>query len=265
MSHDLFDGSERDAATYERLLRRPAAERTYAIHFTPRSGSSWATDVLTSTGALSNPGECFNPAFVPTIARKYHASTLEQYVAMLRRRRNTGGVYGHEITWEHVKRVFGTAQAYMDHFRDSAFLWLRRRDIVAQAVSLSKKKQTRIGHAAHATSDAIALAESAFVYDEAEIARFLGHVVEGEVATERMWRDFAIAPVRLYYEDMTAAGAQALVDAVASTIGIDAPALPESFSSGHVKLGTGMNDDFADRFRRARPVAALLESRPPLP
>lgn len=259
-----FDDSDWDAETYGRSLFRPVAGTSYAIHFTARSGSSWVADVLKSTGVLGAPGECFNPAFVRTNARAYNTSNLDQYIAMLRRRRNVGGVYGHKVAWNHIKLVFGTPVLYMGHFHDSAFLWLRRRDIVAQAVSLSKLKQTRVGHTAQASADAIATADRSFAYNEAEIVLFLRQTLKEEIAMERVWRDFGVTPVRLYHEDIIRDGAQALVDRVASAVGVERPVLPESFLSGQAKLGTVKNEDFAERFRASGAVEAILEDRPPL-
>lgn len=131
-------------------------------------------------------------------------------------------------------------------------------------MSLSKLKQTRVGHTAQASADAISSADKSFAYDEAEIGRFLRSTLQGEIAMEHFWRDFDVTPVRLYYEDMMKAGAQALVDQVASAVGAERPVLPDSFLSGQAKLGTVKNEDFAERFRRTGSVERMLERRPPL-
>lgn len=245
---DLFDPDARDRMAYRRDMRRPAADTRYVIHFTPRSGSSWLADILTATGRLSQPGECFNPSFVPAIAQKMNAANMRQYVEMLLRWRNTHGVFGCQLTFYHMKVSFGGPAKFMRFFQEDPCLWLIREDIVLQAVSLAKKQQTRIGHTAHAGTEALEKAEAGFTYDAEQIGRFVRHVFEAEQGTEAVFARYGQTPLRLSYERMTAMGAEAAVNVVAHHVGAP-PVRGAALETGHGKLGTDRNAEYADRFR----------------
>lgn len=78
--------------------------------FTPQSGSSRLTDLARASGALGNPGEEFNPGFVPEMAGKRAARDLRDYVTVLERAKSENGVFGVEATYLHIKSVFGSSQ-----------------------------------------------------------------------------------------------------------------------------------------------------------
>ena len=152
-----------DEARFRRQLERPAAATRYCILFTPRTGSSWLTDIARQTGRLGHPGEHFNPTFLPRMAQSFDARTRDDLVEALLRRRNVGGVFGMEITYFQLKTVFRSERAFLRAFGDARFFWLIREDIVLQAISLMKKQQTRIGHNTQAPAAARAEAESRVV------------------------------------------------------------------------------------------------------
>jgi len=84
----------------------------------------------------------------------------------------------------------------------SGFDWfyLTRGNIVAQAISLYLAHETGIYHrykgdVEHPGAEAVA-------YDEVEITRLIGMVVDQENAFERLFRARGVEPVRLRYEDM---------------------------------------------------------------
>lgn len=245
----LFDPAQQDIARYERAIARrsPAAIR-YVIWFTARSGSSWLTDIADKTGRLSRPGECFNPDFIPQMARKMNAGTMDQFIEMLLRRRNAEGVFGCEITWHQLMRSFGSPEPFMRHFRADPCFWLIREDIVLQAVSLARKQQTKIGHSIQADGHALEATEESFVYDVRQIRRFLGHLTRAEEETEAVFARYGLTPLRLSYERITAMGAETMVNVIAHHIGV--PPIPvQPIETGHRKIGTDRNAEFAARFR----------------
>ena len=69
MKSEFFSDIVFDQERHERIKKRAPAQTNYVIYFTPRSGSSWLTDVLQQTGQLGAAPEAFNPNFVPAIAR----------------------------------------------------------------------------------------------------------------------------------------------------------------------------------------------------
>jgi LPS sulfotransferase NodH len=250
---DLFFPQEQDLRKFERTReRKTPAQLRYVIWFTPRSGSSWLTDIARATDRLGNPGECFNPGFVPQMARKMHAADMDQYIQMLLRRRQTRGVFGCELTFYHLQRCFESTEAFMRYFDGAPAVWLLREDIVQQAVSLVKMQQTRIAHSVEADADARAAAERDFVYDAGQIEHFLDHVLRAEAGCEALFKAYGHAPLRLSYERNMAMGGHAVLNAIAHHIGLR-PIPPQDIATGHVKLGTDRNAEFADRFRSENP------------
>jgi LPS sulfotransferase NodH len=249
-----------------RLLAKPAADLSYVIHFTPRSGSSWLSGILAATGRLSAANEAFNPNFVPRIAHALQATDMDLYIRLLRRRFNTHGVYGVEVTAHQINRVFGRYARFHDHFGTATPFWLIRQDIVAQAVSLAKMVHTEISHA-RTPEEAVraAGADATFAYDAAAIGKWLHHIRVAETASERWFARYGLSPLRMSYEQITALAPLRMVNVVARHIGVPDIA-PMDFAGQHSKLGTDQNTAFAERFRQeeSRFLARLDRERAPM-
>ena len=89
---DPFAGIAADPAAWAEALARPEAPHRFAIHFTPRSGSTRLTAILARTGRLGHANEIFNPRFMATIARSWKVADLETYIALALRRQAVRGV-----------------------------------------------------------------------------------------------------------------------------------------------------------------------------
>lgn len=120
--------------------------RSYVIASTPRSGSTLLCDLLLATGRLGVPTEYFNnkDAVKATAERLGlpHPPPIDGYLREVRRRRTSAnGVFG-------TKLHFHQAAERLPHpvFRrflaESRFVWLRRRDLLAQSISLALAWQT---------------------------------------------------------------------------------------------------------------------------
>ncbi len=222
--------------------------KRYVIYFTARSGSSWLTDIVTRTGRLGAPDECFNPNFLTEMARAMQAGSLAQYIDTLQRRRAPGGIFGCEITFYQMKVVFGGPEAFLAAFGRAKPIWLIREDIVQQAVSLYKMETTQVAHRASSDAAARAAAEAQFTYDRAQIRHWLEHLLTKERRTEAMFAAHDMAPLRLSYEVITRLGAPRVVNVLANYLAEPAIDLAE-VPSAHGKLGTSRNLAFATRFR----------------
>lgn len=260
----LFGSVQIDPEAQARQRAYPLPGTRCVIYFTPRSGSSWLSDILSRTRCLGHANEVFNPRFMPRIAQSIQADTLPDYVDLIQRRLNTKGVFSAEITWHQLAAVFGTGAAFMRHFGTADSVWLIRRDIVAQAVSLAKMEKTQLSHAPRSDAQSRDAAEQAFSYDPVLIQYWLRHIFHAEERTEAHFARYGLTPMRLDYETVTRAGAEAVTSAFASHLGIalDRPAVTES---AHTKLGTSQNRLFAERFRaeKASWLAKLARKRQP--
>ena len=260
----LFASVRIDPAAQARQRACPLPETRCVLYFTPRSGSSWVSDILSRTRCLGHANEVFNPRFMPKMAQAIQADTLPDYIDLIQRRLTTKGVFSAEITWYQLEAVFGSGDAFMTHFGTATPVWLIRRDIVAQAVSLAKMVSTRLAHAPQSDADRRAAADQAFSYDPALIQYWLRHIFHAERCTEAHFARHGLHPMRLDYARVTSAGAQAVIAAFARHLGVACDTLPE-IESPHVKLGTAQNRLFAERFRaeKAGWLARIARKRQP--
>jgi len=228
--------------------RNPPADRDFVIFFTPRSGSSWLTDICERTRRLSRPDECFNPQFMPEMTRALGARNMNEYVELLRRRRNTRGIYGCQLTYHQLNVTFSSEDEFMDYFGRSQFIWLIRKDIVSQAISLAKMVSTSVSHAPSASVDDIRKSDLDFAYDRSKIKHWLNHILAAEIKTESLFKKYRLKPLRLSYEGVTSLGAQGAVNLVAAHVAADLGEVSD-LDTKHRKIGTEVNDHYSDKFR----------------
>ena len=244
------------------------AQTRYVVFFTPRSGSSRLTDLATRTKALGDPGECFNPAFIPKIGQAYSARNMSEYVDLLLRHRQTkNGVFGCEVTHMHVMTGFWGGQKFLDALRPTSTLWLIREDIIAQAVSVSRMTQTNVSHSVSADDGAIAKAEEVFSYRPDAIRNILRRLRWMEEGTENLIRDAGLNPMRLSYEHSVKMRPRRLMALIGGHVGVKARQMAlDALESDHKKVSGDKSGDFAERFRKDHPeiVAQLDRERAPM-
>jgi LPS sulfotransferase NodH len=245
----LFDPSQAPE-TLERIrASEPEARQDFVILFTARSGSSWLTEVCENTGFLSRPDECFNPEFMPEMTQVLGARNMDEYVEVLRRRRNTKGLFGCEATYGQICAVFDNADRFLQYFHNAHYFWLLRRDIVAQAISLAKMVTTGLGHSIQADVATIDRQDRLFSYDSRLIWRWLNHILAEERGTAALLQRFGLTPTAFSYEGMMARGAEAMANFLAVELGLPERAKP-GLQSRHAPFATALNRDYAARFRR---------------
>lgn len=263
-----FDNPDFDPEKFAADMEKPVPGRCFGILFTPRSGSSWLTDVLERSGALGKPREWFNPTFVPQITRALNVADRDGYLEVLRRRHKAGGFFSFEATIYHVQRFFGSEAAFLERFppAETSFFYLTREDIVAQAVSLAKTQQTGVFHAAPGSAVDPAGLDGGFDYDAREIARWLDHLADQERRCEAFFRTHEVPVHRITYEGIMADGPTVMVRRMLVALKRRRKAAGVApLEAGHQKLGTDRNADYAARFRRemAGHVARAEAARSP--
>jgi len=277
LAGDPFAGIAPDPARRARQMARPPARLTYAIFFTPRSGSSRVTDILGRTGVLGRPSEFFNPTALPALARNCNAGSLDDLVRLLPRIRRAPEVFGFEIAYPHILAAFGGEARFRAAFPDLTAFWLIREDIVAQAVSASRMVQTGLGHLETPSPDRAAAADRGFRYRPGELRARIRRLIWAEARTEGYFARHGILPVRLSYERLLPLTPQAIAARFAEALGVDLdPKTP--LETGHARVSTGRSVDYARRFRdshaawltriearRAPLIAALTAGEPRCP
>ncbi|MGZ9809568.1 Stf0 family sulfotransferase [Pseudoroseicyclus sp. H15] len=237
----------------------------YALFFTPRSGSSRITDLAQQAGGPGDPGEMFNPNFTHAIAKRYGAQSREAFHRLSLLERQRDGVFGCEITYAHVLASFGGAERFFAAIQPTALLWLIREDIVAQALSVSRKLQTGHAHSPGISDEVIQADEAAFTYDARAIRGALLRIHNMEQRTEALLAAQPLAPLRLSYEQSIAMSEAELLGRIAAHVGAPPPG-PVPFEPRHRKLSGSRSRDYAQRFREenARLLARIDAARQPM-
>ena len=194
-----------------RLPDRPVPPRTsYFVCGTPRSGSWLLCGLLASTGVAGRPHEWFWRETEDVNRRAWAVTRFADYVARVRDAGTTlNGVFGSKLMWGYLEdflarlRQLGNARTTRGlvgrHFPEPHFVWVRREDVVAQAVSWSKATQTGRWHGWDPLDPA-----TAPTYDREQIAA----LAREATAHDAGWRDwFAgidVEPFVVRFEDLVA-------------------------------------------------------------
>jgi LPS sulfotransferase NodH len=228
--------------------------------FTPRAGSTWLCDLLRSTNVFGDPQEYLNQELFPISAQRFRARTETDYLNGVETLTiSPNGRYCIAATWGQIALC---AYDFLGRYEGMKFLYLRRRDILAQAVSLHLAVATG---RFHTTGDTVGaeprVAWSAEV--AAAIARWWGHLLNYECLTEIQFAVRGIAPLRLYYEDVISCGPDA-VRSILEFCGVIA--MPSNPTSTHERTGGELNAILKESFEAERGdfIREMNALRPPL-
>ena len=136
----------------KRQLLQPSSEQiikpkvTYAIVTTPRSGSTYFCDLLESTGIAGYPAEHLRLA-AQQLARYCDFDYLRLLDNLLQYRTTDNGVFGTKLISHFLFDFKQTKFDFKQMFNSlNKFIFLTRRNKLAQAVSLVLAQQTEIWH-----------------------------------------------------------------------------------------------------------------------
>jgi LPS sulfotransferase NodH len=215
------------------------ANRGYAICTTPRSGSNFLSQLLTSTGVLGRPLEYFNgPARRVLDHPDFPDDPEAQLAAIPRLGATPNGIYGLKLFMSQFDQVAQTR--WPCRLPGLSFVYLERRDVLGQAISWARAEQT-----GQYRSTSSVMAQP--TYDPALIrARLSMLLVE-----QARWRDYfavnAVTPLCLLYEDVARAPAPA-VEAVSRLMGLTDPPRIDPERIDLAIQRDALNDDWRARF-----------------
>jgi len=132
-----------------------APRRSVFICALPRTGSSLIAHLLWRSGAVGYPGEWFWREDAERNRAAWGTRTFPEYLErVLDEGTSSGGVFAAKVMWGYVHELlFELRRLAREYDADDLallrrflpeprFVWLRRRDVVAQAVSWAKAVQT---------------------------------------------------------------------------------------------------------------------------
>jgi trehalose 2-sulfotransferase len=215
----------------------PTASRSLLLCCTPRCGSWLLADLLEQTGVAGRPHEWFWRETVAANKSAWRIEDDEEYrAAVLAVGTTPNGVFSAKMMWT----AFEAWQPLT--VPAPRFVWLRRDDDVAQAVSFWKAVASGHWH-----SWDVSAGEAQ--YDEEAIAHLLAEIrVHNE--SWRAWFDAnGVTPLDVRYEAVVA-DPDAEARRVLDFLGVDAPA--GKLVPRVRRVGDAENADWAARFRAVR-------------
>ena len=199
--------AECDASAKNLRMNEKAHMRGFAICTAPRSGSNFLSQLLSSTGQLGRPLEYFNgPGRRYFDDPRYPDDRSAQIEKILTMGATSNGIYGLKIFAHQHDWIEGEVK-WAALLPGLQFIFLRRRDILGQAISWVRALQT--GQYRHGQAS---IGDAAF--DGQAILDRLRAIATEYARWEMYFARNEIATLRFYYEDVVDAPQQA-VDSVA--------------------------------------------------
>lgn len=229
VAHAAARANVNDPLREARQVVQPS--RSYVLACTPRVGSHLLSDALTATGIAGHPREWL-PRFTPDTAPKTpvdrmklvtkpppqtaydtaaDAAHIQKFLAY---GTSENGVFGTVIHWLVLEDAAQRLRTYMDArtsephlvlsaaFPNLSYVWVRRRDRVAQAVSWYKAIQTGVYVGRHAKKGDGE--DERLQFDYAKIRYLLSALTSFENAWGSYFSSNGLTPLVLYYEDLSA-------------------------------------------------------------
>jgi LPS sulfotransferase NodH len=240
----------------------PPAFDSYLICATPRSGSTLLCGLLKSSGVAGRPASYFNRAGLHDyavdwrVARPRDGRIDAAYVRAARAAGSTpNGVFGGRIMAETLPELISdladpeAGRAVTDvellsaHFGRLEFVHLRRRDVVAQAVSWAKALQTHLWH----PGEAVRPGGRDPHYDEELIGRLVATIEEFEQRWTHWFAAHSIEPCEVGYEELAADPARA-AHQVLDHLDLHLPP-DRQLLVGHRRQADQVNADWIARFK----------------
>lgn len=182
-------------------------ERTYLLASVPRAGSTLFSHILWRTGCLGAPLEYLNFEAAGPYGFAGNSAALqhELWRSVLRRRCSPNGVFGLKAFPQQLEDLQQSNPALLEHVlatmlprdRRPQVIYLRRRDRVAQIVSLARASLSGVWRQDQEQAQAEPLEYSQEALEAAERGISLQ-----ETVWTNMFADLRIEPLSLWHEDV---------------------------------------------------------------
>jgi trehalose 2-sulfotransferase len=242
----------------------PAPALAYLVCATHRSGSNLLCQMLWHTGLAGFPQEAFSPTRRAIIAGQHGLTTDPEkdfagYIRELMAIRQTpNGIFGAKMMWKHLPgfcEAFGgdparpwiTLRAELPSLR---CLWVRRRDVARQAISLVKAKQSKIYNTLQ-LQEGREPETSEIRYDFAAIDKEVRRFRKEDEAWAGFFRDSGITPAEITYEDF-ARDFDGHIRRVLAHLEVVLPADFRCPTTNYTRQSDATNDEWANRYEADR-------------
>lgn len=228
------------------LPARTKTRKNVLVCSSPRSGSTLLCNLLAGTNVVGQPTEYFNlPLVQGFFQHRFQASDTRDYILQLQQLRTSpNGVFACKLHYFQYVQMFGD-RALQDYFANVKYIYLYRKDTVAQAVSWAKA----ILSGEYST---VCAEGKELPYEEAAIRRCYLDIYWENNGWKCYFDRWSIRPLVLQYEQV-AEDFGAALDKVLSFLEVEKPANFAIPDPGIRKMANHMNQDWTDRIRAKLP------------
>ncbi len=240
---------------------------TLVICATPRTGSTLLCALLAASGVAGRPESWWRAEDIDEYVEDWSVARLPDgrpdplayRAAAIRAGSSPNGIFGLRIQAQTLPTLLtelgarpGHAVAAMERaFGPCHFLYIRRRDDVAQAISRLKAEVSQVWHLDGTEGEAAGRAD----YDAARIDAFRAEAADGNARWEDWFTAERITPIRLTYETFTREPA-AHVRRILTDLGLT-PGGPLTVPNR--KMADAESAEWAARYRAERGLSVLPE------
>jgi LPS sulfotransferase NodH len=211
--------------------------RSIVLCGTQRSGTWLLCGLLDSTGVAGHPHEWFSAGTAAPARMRWGTEDDASYVRAVRRAGTTpNGVFAVKVMWSDV--------AQLPTLPAPTYVWLRRDDHIAQAVSWALAGQTGVYHAWDPPRG------TASHYDASLIGAFVGLIEEHERGWAGWFAERSIDPLVLRYEDLLA-DPEGETRRLMRAFGVGDP---RRVAVQTERRGNGLAEEWAQRYRERLPA-----------
>ena len=247
----MFEDPDIDQDRLRQIEILPEPRSRFLIAITPRSGSSYLCDMMTKIKLFGIPGEVMNQEFIPRIIKRIPGRNPEEYIRnVMRFRKTKNGVSGLKASWFQFQNFINAMddRTFMAGFK---YIYLTRRDIAAQAVSLYKATESSVFHTNIQHSQEAITKLQLLGYDYEKIKEWYIHIDRQEKGWQEYFYERRIIPLCVTYEDIDE-DLYRVVKRIATFVGVNPHniKMPED-SSVFKKMRDPRNTEWAHRFALA--------------
>ena len=222
-------------------------KRSYVVASSYRCGSTLLCSKLWLTGVLGAPWEYLNDNFeLGDLMRRFEASSTTEYVdRLLACRTSSNGVFGLKAHFRHFETGLKHFPGLLERFGTPTFIYINRRDKLAQAVSMAKAFQTK------SWTSLIDPHRDALRYDRSHIARCIEEIEAQRLGWLRWFENNNVTPFVVNYEELVVDSDEVIRTIMELLDVLDDP--PDDVRLPKVeKQGDEVNEEWISNFRNGR-------------
>ena len=227
--------------TYNDFPYQDTVKQYYFICFTARCGSHLLGHSLFKTGQLGYPLEYFTPNNFTQWCRRFGTTGIKDTYEMIKRYRTSpNGYFGCKLHFVHFRPLFREYEID-ELFPKAKFIYIRRKDLLGQAVSLAKARKTGSWISAQKPVREVS-------YSCAAIERALKDIVRDNARWEYLFSRRGWPYFELYYEDFLKNPKQ-MIEEIALFLGAELKSdLNFRFDQLPQKQGDNTNQEFRENY-----------------